>query len=217
MQTTVRSFTLFVAPAMLMLASVAMAQTERSGNADARVMQQLQQMSSERAALQAENAKLKEDLQRVQKELDKASSGRAALENRARFAEASASRGEASGQQAEEQLERTRAQMQELVTKFRETAQTLRDVETDRATAKSQLTAQQRELKVCIDRNAGLYNLNSEVLDRMENRGFWSTLSEREPFTKLKRVELENLIDDYKYRADELRLQKQAQTADQKP
>jgi hypothetical protein len=43
----------------------------------------------------------------------------------------------------------------------------------------------------------------------MENRGFWSSLTEREPFTQLKRVELENLVEDYKYRADELRLQEQ--------
>lgn len=60
-----------------------------------------------------------------------------------------------------------------------------------------------------MDRNAAFYNLNTEVLDKMQNRGFWSALSEREPFTKLKRVELENLVEDYKYRAEELRLQEQ--------
>lgn len=196
----------------------AAAQTERSGNADARVVQQLQQLSVERAALQSENARLKEDVERLKKDLEKAGSGRAALEQRARAAEATANRGEASGKQAEEQLERTRAQTQELITKFRETAQTLRDVETDRAAVKGQLAGRERELNTCIDRNAGLYNLNAEVLDRMANRGFWSTVSEREPFTRLKRVELENLIDDYKYRADELRLEQQKQAqAQQKP
>lgn len=185
------------------------AQTQRSGNADARVMQQLQQMSSERAALQAENAKLKEQLAQMKKDLDKAASGKVAIENRARQLEASAGRGEAASKQSEEQLERTRGQLQELIVKFRETAQTLRDVETDRSTVQSQLGLKERELKTCIDRNAGLYNLNSAILDRMENRGFWSSLGASEPFTKIKRVELENLIEDYKYRADELRLEQQ--------
>ena len=60
------------------------AQTERSGNADARVMQQLQQLTSERAALQSENARLKQDLEKVRKDLDQASAGRKALENRAK-------------------------------------------------------------------------------------------------------------------------------------
>lgn len=183
------------------------AQTERSGNADARVMQQLQQLTSERAALQSENARLKQDLEKVRKELDQASTGRKALENRAKALEASANRDGQSSKQTGEQLERTRAQLQELIAKFRETAQTLRDTETDRAQVKNQLATREREFKTCVDRNAAFYNLNTEVLDKMGNRGFWSALSEREPFTRLKRVELENLVEDYKYRAQELLLQ----------
>jgi chromosome segregation ATPase len=182
-------------------------------------MQQLQQLSGEKSALQAENAKLKSELEQAKKELEKVSAGRTALENRARMAEATANRGQASEQQTQEQLEHARGQLQELIGKFRETAQTLRDVEGDRAAVKGQLSGKERELKTCVDRNAAFYNLNSEVLDRMDGRGFWSSIAEREPFTKLKRVELENLIEDYRYRADELRLEqeqrKQAQAAKQ--
>lgn len=199
----------FLAVTLALTASSASSQTERSGNADARVMQQLQQLSNERAALQAENAQMKQELERLKQDLVKASSGRAALENRARAAEANASRGQATSQQTEEQLERSRGQLQELVTKFRETTQTLRDVETDRDTIKGQLSQRERDFKTCVDRNVGLYTLNSEVLGWVENRGVWSALTEREPFTRLKRVQLENLIDDYEYRADELRLEQQ--------
>src|SRR5262245_17815850 len=191
------------------LRTTAMAQTELTGNAEARINQQLQQLSNERAALQSENARLKQDLDKVRKDLEKVTAGQAAAENRSRSLQASASRDEAASQQAQQQLEQTRAQMQELVTKFRETAQTLREVEADRASLKSQVSTRERDFKTCVDRNAGLYNLNVEVLEHMENRGFWSAVSEREPFTKLKRTELENLIDDYRYRADELRLEQQ--------
>jgi len=190
------------------------AQTERTGNADARVMQQLQQVTGEKTALQAENAKLKQELEQVRKELGAASSAKTAAESKAKMLQTSASRGEQSSKQADEQLERTRGQLQEVVTRFRETAQTLRDVETDRATVKNQLASQQRDFKTCVDRSAGLYNLNTEILDRMEHRGFWSGLAEREPFTRLKRVELENLIDNYRYRADELKLAQQKQAKD---
>src|SRR5262245_5590892 len=190
----------------------ALAQTERTGNADARVAQQMQQLSNERAALQSENAKLKQDLGKVRKDLEKVTAGQAAAENRSRTLQASASRDEAAGRQTQQQLEQTRTQMQELLTKFRATVQTLHEVESDRTTLKTQLIARERDFTTCVDRNAGLYNLNVEVLDHMENRGFWSAVSGHEPFTKLKRTELENLIDDYRYRADELRLeQKQAQ------
>lgn len=197
--------------ALSILSWPALAQVERSGNADARVMQQLQQMSGERAALQVENAKLKQDLEAVRKELQQATAAKTSLESRNKVLTANAGRDEAAGKQAEEQLERTREQMQELIAKFRETAQTLRDVETDRASIKTQLAQRDREFKTCVDRNAGLYNLNTEVLDRMQSRGFWSGLAEKEPFLKLKRVELENLSEDYKYRAEELKLAQQAQ------
>ena len=203
----------FVSFAALCLAAIgaAHAQTQRTGSADARVMQQLQQVTSERAALDAENAKLKQELEEARKALAGASSAKTTLEQRNRALEASTGRGQASLAQTEAELERLRAQMQELITRFRETAQTLRDVETDRTATKGRLASQERELKTCIDRNAGFYNLNAEVLGAMENRGFWASLAEQEPFTRLKRVELENLIDDYKYRADELRLEQQAQ------
>ena len=199
-----------------MLASTGQAQVQRSGNADARVAQQLQQLTSQRSALQAENARLKQELEQVKAQLQKASSSARALESRNRAMEASAGRGTANAQQAEEQLERARGQLQELIAKFRETTETLRGVESERGVLKSEFATRERELKVCIDRNAAMYNLNAEVLDRMQNRGFWANVAEREPFTKLKRVELENLIEDYRYRADELRLeQQQAQQAQQ--
>lgn len=202
--------------ALLTLSPIVWAQTERSGNSDARVMQQLQQLTSERASLQAENARLKQELEAARKDLGQAASGRKAAESRLKALEANASRGEQSSRQAVEQLEHTRAQMQELIAKFRETAQSLRDTEAERTQAKNQLAAREREFQSCVDRNAGLYNLNTEVLDKLENRGFWSNLAEREPFTRIKRVELENLIDDYKYRAEELRLQALERTSSDK-
>src|SRR5262245_52495307 len=133
---------------------LAHAQVERSGSADARVVQQLQQLTGERAALQAENTKLKAELEQLKQEAAKATSAKTAAETRARALEAGASRDAQSGKLAEEQLERTRTQLTELIAKFRETAQTLRDVEAERSGAKAQLTARERELTACIDRNA---------------------------------------------------------------
>ena len=189
----------------------AQAQVQRSGNADARVAQQLQQLANEKVALQSENNKLKQELEQAKAQLQKSASTAKDLEKRNSVLQASAGRGESNSRQTEEQLERSRAQLQELVTKFRETAQTLRDVETERASFKSQLAARERDYKVCVDRNVGLYEVNHEILGRMEERGFWSKVAEREPFTRLKRTQIENLIDDYRYRVEELRLEKQQQ------
>jgi len=195
---------------LAIVALPAMAQVERSGGkADVRVMQQLQQVTSERASLQAENGKLQQEIEQLKKDNAKLTAAKGTLEGRAKALEIAANRGDDTGKQAQEQLEKTRTQLQELVAKFRETAQALRDVEAERSAARSQAGARERDLNVCIDRNAGLYNLNAEVLDRMEHGGLWSSLAEREPFTKLKRVELENMADEYKFRANELRIEQQ--------
>jgi hypothetical protein len=103
-------------------------------------------------------------------------------------------------------LAREKQRFEELVQRFRETAASMREVETDRA-AKAQLLAlRERELTVAQERNAKLYALAVEMIDKFEDQGFWSSLARREPFTKLKRVELENLADGYRGAVDDQRL-----------
>ena len=151
------------------------AQTERTGNADARVMQQLQQLSAERAALQGRERKLKQELEQAKEELRRRPPARL----RWRIGRARSKRTRAAAMPRPSRRRSSwsarAARCRSWSTKFRETAQTLRDVETrTRAVSRASWRLRERELKVCVDRNAGLYNLNAEVLDRMENRGFWS-------------------------------------------
>ncbi len=99
------------------------------------------------------------------------------------------------------ELTREKTRFEELVSRYREAAVTLRDSETDRAAKTQQLAQSDLGLRSCVDRNANLYALNQEVLGKFEDQGFWSSLARREPFTQLKRVQLENLVDDYRNRA----------------
>jgi predicted RNase H-like nuclease (RuvC/YqgF family) len=183
------------------------AQTARSGGSggqNAQLVQQLQQLGSERTALQAEQAKLKKELEEVKKERDALKAGQATSSQRARAeTEAALARGARDREQSEKDLAQAKQRMQELVDKFRETATTLREVETDRATVKDAYAQQTRELEACVASNNALYDLNGEVLTKLEDQGFWSSLTKAEPFTKLKRVQLENLADGYRTRADD--------------
>jgi seryl-tRNA synthetase len=189
------------------------AQAVRSGGDNARAMQQMQQLASERTALQADNAKLKEQLEELKKKLDKTTTEHGAMAARAKTLEAEASRGTESSKQLTESLEKSRAQMQELITHFRETAQNLKTVEAERSDLRGQLDTRTREFKTCVDHNVDLYEINRETLGRLEKRGFWSGVRSAEPFTQLSRARLENLIDDYRYRIDELRIERQKKAA----
>lgn len=201
--------TLVVSAAMLagVLMQPVAAQTARSGGGqNTQLMQQLQQLASERTSMQAEQARLKKELEDVKKERDalKAAQAGAAANQRARAeSEAAVTRATREKESVEGELTRTKARMEDIITKFRETVATLREVETDRTTAKQAVVRQEQELKACTAANDGLYKLNDEVLTHFADQGFWSGLARAEPFTRLKRVQLENLLDSYKTRAQD--------------
>ncbi|MES1263294.1 MAG: hypothetical protein ABUL69_02985 [Peristeroidobacter soli] len=184
----------------------AFAQAARSsGGNNAQAMQQLQQLAAERTQLLADNAKLKADLDAARKERDALKKKEEASEKRFQGNDGALARANAKSDSLTQELEREKARTLEIVAKFRELAGQLRDVESDRTTVKASLGQRDVELKQCVDRNRSLYALNGEVLDKLEHRGGFTPSSALEPFTKLKRIELENLIDGYQTRADEQR------------
>jgi chromosome segregation ATPase len=186
-------------------AQPAAAQSARSSSGNAQAMQQLQALAAERTKLLADNAKLKADLDATRKERDALRKQQDASKHRLEVSDVAAVRAGARATALQQDLERDKARLAELVGKFRETAGTLRDVETDRAALRTSLGQRDAELKQCIDRSVSLYHLNGEILTKLEQGGTFTPASVFEPFTRLKRVELENLIDGYQTRAEELR------------
>jgi chromosome segregation ATPase len=201
---------LAIATILITCVPPAFAQTARSGGsggANAQLVQQLQQLGSERTALQAEQARMKKELEEMRKERDALKAGQAAVGQRARASsEAAVARSTRERDALEAELTKTKANTQDLIAKFRETVQAMREIETDRATAKQALTARMTELDSCVKSNDALYKLNDEVLTHFSDQGLWSRVGQAEPFTRLKRVELENIIENYRYRAEDQKL-----------
>lgn len=191
----------------LVISPAALAQATRSGGSqqqNAQALQQMQRLAAERAALQAENTRLKQELEAATKRAGTAGSQEEALKRRAQTAEATSTRLAASSAANAESAARMRTQMDDLVSKFRETAQTLKQAEAERNELRQSAAAAEQKLKTCHDHNAELLTINEEVLVRLENTGLWTKLAADEPFTRLKRTELENLADQYRARATEL-------------
>jgi hypothetical protein len=197
-----------LAAATLSLAiGVAHAQSARSGGgASAQLMQQMQQLASERTSLQAENAKLKKELEDMRKERDALKNAQQALDRRAKSSEGSLKELLSRRDSGDQELTQTKEKMQQLVAKFREVAQSLRDTETEQTANKQTLAAREQDLKVCVDHNQALYKLNDEVLTRLENQGVWSRVASAEPFTRIKRTQLDNYVVESKARAHAQRM-----------
>jgi chromosome segregation ATPase len=185
------------------------AQVERSGGGvNAQLASQYQQAVAERTQLQTDNDKLKKDLDEAKKQLQATNQQLTALKSGTDASQAQLAAAQAASQRDAQALEQSRTRMQELVDRFRETAASLRDIETERSQLQQQLAQSKLDIDQCVERNYQLYQVDGEVLDRYEHQGMFSYMARAEPFTRIKRTQIENLIDEYRTRAEELRVQK---------
>lgn len=193
---------------LTMMVSAASAQEARrpASDASARLQQQVQQLASERTALQSENARLKEQVAKLEKEAKALATDKESLTRRAGTAESKVSRAEAGQQSVSSRLEATESRLEEVVAKYKELAEQLRKVEGERNELARQAAADGQGLKVCGQRNVQLAAIANEALDRYEKKGCFGALAQAEPFTGLKRIEVENAVEEYRQKIDTLQV-----------
>lgn len=72
------------------------------------------------------------------------------------------------------------------------------------ATLEQSLKAQTDNFSVCYANNKKLYEINKDILGKYKDKGAMDAILQREPFTGVSEVEVENLIQDYQYKLDDL-------------
>jgi len=196
------------------------AQTQRAppaGGASPQAMQQLQQAAAERTALQAENSRIRKELEDTKAKLVAAAKQANGSKEGSAALRASLATAQAATKASEQAQEQTRARLQELLERFRQTTGNLAGVETERGQVRQELGAMTARFDTCAQRNVELYDTFNEALAKAEGRGFFSALGRSEPFTKIERVRLENAIDEYRVRAQELRVGRQEPKSPARP
>ncbi len=199
-------FALLMVLSLLALAASAQEARRPGGDATARLQQQMQQLAGERAALQAENAKLKEQVSKLEKDAKALRTEKDALSRRAGAAESKVSRAEAGQQSVSSRLESSETRLNEVVGKYKELAEQLRQVEAERSALAQQAAGDAQGLKGCAQKNVQLAGVANEALDRYEKKGCFGALAQAEPFTRLKRVEVENAVEDYREQVESLKV-----------
>jgi chromosome segregation ATPase len=194
---------LFVAQAPLY------AQVQRSGGGEVqKFMQQYQQVAAEKTALQAQLAQMKKDLDAANTELAAVKKERDVAKTHAGVPAAVLAQATSAKETAERSLEKSKQQIAELVSRFRETATNLQQVEADRGRLREDLAKRNSAFDTCAQNNLQLYEINGEILDRYEHVGLFTKVSAAEPFTKITRTRMENLVEETRIRAQELRVKK---------
>lgn len=170
----------------ILLTSLAQAEPARRDSEEQRALAKaqhlLRELSGKRDALRTENSRLKAEIEALKRQ--HASTQRTVAAQRA---------------EANEELGA-------LSSRLDESAQALKRQEETTAALEERLRDQTQAHERCTANNAKLVGLNRELLRQYQNKGVWDALLQREPFTQLKRVEIENLSAEYTQRIGELKV-----------
>jgi chromosome segregation ATPase len=188
------------------VATCAGAQQARDDGGAARLQAMVSQLTSEKTQLQAENKDAKAKLDAANAELKKVRGENAELERRLTQSESSLAQSSAANTRSTDQNTQLRLRMDELVKQFRETIENLRKTELERNELKVTLAARESVLGTCVANNDKLLATGNEILDRYEAKGCFAAAREKEPFTQVKRVQLQNLVDEYRWKLEDQKL-----------
>lgn len=161
----------------------------------------LRQATSEKAELQTQLDAANQQVEQLSRELTAAKSG--AANDRQRTEEKYSS---AIAQWKQRDTD-TAAELAAIRQQLKQEMAQRREVE-------SQLQKQKNNFAACYENNKKLSDIGTQLLSRYENKGFGDVLKQREPFTGISRVELENLVQDYRYQLDGLRVQTDQNNSD---
>ena len=178
-----------------------------------RMQQQVQQLDQARALAEQEKAAALADKETTERELDKVRSAEASRKRQLASEHAARSRIEAElkALQAESEalkarLADTEKQLADSVALQRATAQTLAQVESAKKQTEGQLSGKAHDLQVCQTHNGQLYAIGREMMQKYRDKSCQDALVQAEPFSGLKKVEVENLLETWRDRLDREKL-----------
>ena len=198
----------------IMTAAMVMADVSQrsapSADVATKVQTALRQLSAERDALIQENARLKEQLQQQltgrEAKILELNRKLESMQKRTGTVGQSLAKYQEANETLRERLSQSVDRIQKIVAKYKELVDVLRQLEQERAHLADNAYEQAVQVNQCTEKNQRLYMLNIELLNRYKKKGVWAALLQKEPFTQLQRVEIENITLEYQQKFDEYRV-----------
>lgn len=160
---------------------------------EVRRLQQMQrQLEREKTQLAEQKAAAESELGEVRKKVDGESRRAAALSRDAAALRAA--------------RDATAAKLAETEAELRKTQEAQRAAEAEGKRLQAALAAEKQQLQVCTERGQELRKVSNQVLDLYEKKSCLDSSLQREPFTGLKRVEIENAVEDMREKLDSQRV-----------
>ena len=167
-----------------------------------RMQQQVQQMDQARALAEQEKAAALADRERLDREREKLTvEARRQGSARAR-AEAGLKALRTEADELKRRLEDAEKQLADSLALQRATADRLAQVESAQRQTAGQLATRQQDLAQCRTHNGRLAEAGYELMEKYRDKSCRDALAQAEPFTGLKQVEVENLLETWRDRID---------------
>lgn len=156
-----------------------------------RMQQQLNEMQQQKSALDQEKTALEETLKNASKETE-------SHKKSAASATAKASRLEKDIEAASREKAELGAQLKEAQKQNQELDLQRKQLEQDLKVKAAALAKEGEQRNLCETNNGELYRIGRELVDWYTSKGPLNAILEAEPFTGMKSVEMENLLENYR-------------------
>lgn len=174
-----------------------------------RVQQQLQVLQQEKSDLAQRETALAAELVTAKERAAALSSTIEKAESRSRSSDSESARVRrdlaialADRDAARARLNEAEAKIAALNSSQTQTAQQLKTSQLAADQLKREGEKKEQGIQSCESKNRKLYELNAELLDRFNNKTALDAFLQAEPFTQLKKVEIENLLQEYRDKID---------------
>ena len=97
----------------------------------------------------------------------------------------------------------------EIAAVARDRGEQIKKLTAEKEGLESRVKGTEAQLDHCENNNARLAILGTELVEKYENKGMITTILKNEPFTQIKKVEIENLAAEYRERIEKEKLKKQ--------
>lgn len=165
----------------------------------------LRQLNQEKLALQTEKTELEAKVKQLEAEAAKLPALQAQLD--------AATLGLASAQTSNTQLQAslesqtTRAQEREqnLQHKLQETITQAELIQKDNELLAAGMQEREQWIKQCGDKNKQLLEVNAQLVQKYQDKGFWDKVADMEPLIGIGKVQTENVAEEYQYKLEDLK------------
>lgn len=169
----------------------------------------LKQLNEEKTALEAEKKMLSDEKAALQMQVEKLESALKQLSPLQAEVAAQKSAADSlrnSNGALSSQLSRSQANERELNKKLQETVAQAKLIQNDNQLLVSAVQERERWIGRCDEKNRDVIHAANELTTKYQNKSFLEKLSEVEPFTGIGNVEVENTVQNYQFKLEDLKV-----------